>query len=332
MSLRFTVLGSGSSGNASLLQWNRFGVLIDAGLGPRVLAARLHEAGSSWQHVHAVILTHIHGDHWRESGFTWLLRRRIVFYCHSDHAAFLASCSRSFCKLEEAGLVQQFEGGEEVRLGESLRCRPLSLRHDSGATFGFRFEGPTDIFGQAETLGYAADLGTWGHDLVHDLANADVLALEFNHDPYLQRASGRSPALIARVLSDEGHLSNAQAAGLLSEVLARSERGRLRHLVQLHLSRDCNDRDLAHAAARTVLAEWDEGTVIHTARHDRPLPTLYAGWQPNRPRRSRRRRRFIQTQPLLPGCEFLHKSVTPPPADPPATPASVLSKWRESSV
>ena len=203
----------------------------------------------------------------------------IIFHCHVDHAVHFASCSRAFRGLEEEGLVQQFGDGEAFRLGDALRCRALPIRHDGGPTFAFRFEGPADIFGNMDTLVYATDLGTWDHDLVHEFANVDVLALEFNHDVQLQRSSGRSPFLIARVLGDDGHLSNAQAAGLLSEVLARSERGRLRHLVQLHLSRDCNRPDLATTAARTVLAEWDERTTIHTARQDRPLPTLAVGWE-----------------------------------------------------
>src|SRR5260370_1255733 len=79
------------------------------------------------------------------------------------------------------------------------------------------------------------DLGCWQPDLARALADVDILALEFNHDVGMEYARGRSPRLIMRVLGDEGHLSNAQAAGLLREVVRLSEPGRLRHLVQLHL-------------------------------------------------------------------------------------------------
>jgi phosphoribosyl 1,2-cyclic phosphodiesterase len=309
MSLRFTVLASGSSGNASLLQCDDFGVLIDAGLGPRLLAERLHAVGASWQHVHAVVLTHTHSDHWRERCFAWLRRRRIIFHCHVDHAVFFAGCSRAFRSLEGEGLVRQFGSHEEFPLGGSLRCRALPVSHDSGATFGFRFEGPADIFGETESLAYAADLGTWDHDLAHALADVDVLALEFNHDVHLEQSSGRAAFLIARVLSDAGHLSNAQAAGLLSEVLARSQRRRLRHLVQLHLSRDCNRRDLAVTAAQTVLAEWDELATVHTAGQDRPTAPMAVGWNAARPSRRRTTPRRARTyaaaaQRMLPGWDL----------------------------
>ena len=60
--------------------------------------------------------------------------------------------------------------------------------------------------------------------LHHALADVDILALEFNHDVFLEKSSGRSPALIFRVLGDRGHLSNVQAAELLREVGRRSIR------------------------------------------------------------------------------------------------------------
>ena len=69
MSLRFTVLASGSSGNASLIEADGFGLLLDAGLGPRILGGRLRQIGLSWSHVHAALLTHTHSDHWSDRTF-----------------------------------------------------------------------------------------------------------------------------------------------------------------------------------------------------------------------------------------------------------------------
>jgi hypothetical protein len=138
-----------------------------------------------------------------------------------------------------------------------------------------------------------------------------VLALEFNHDVAMQYASGRSPRLIARVLGDRGHLSNAQAAELLREVLRRSATGRLQHVVQLHLSRDCNRPRLAVAAAGAILTETVPAPQLHTASQDAPGPTLIIGERPTngrRPRTSRGQpRRSFRTmsacQPWLPGLE-----------------------------
>jgi len=309
MSLRFTVLASGSSGNASLVEADGFGLLIDVGLGPRQLAARLAAAGSSWAAIQAVLLTHTHSDHWKDRTLAHLCRQRIPLYCHADCHSDLQRFSPAFMELAEAGLIRLFEAGEEFIIAQGLRCRPLPLRHDSGATFGFRIEGPRDLFGQGAAVGYVADLGCWDESLADGLADVDLLAIEFNHDLAMELASGRSPRLIGRVLGDEGHLSNTQGAALVRAVLGRSEIGRIRHLVQLHLSRQCNRPSLAREAAKAILDDFTFRVEVHTARQDEPGTTLHLGFAPDagkRPRRLASRRAPRQrtaAQQALPGIE-----------------------------
>jgi hypothetical protein len=100
----------------------------------------------------------------------------------------------------------------------------------------------------------------------------------------LESTSGRSPQLIARVLGDEGHLSNDQATELLREVLRRSTKlpG---HIVQLHLSRECNHPALAAETARRLLEALGVRAELHTARQDRPGATLHLGGVDGTPRR-----------------------------------------------
>jgi hypothetical protein len=312
MGLRFTVLASGSKGNASLVQTGRFGLLLDAGLGPRQLSARLAAVGASWQSINAVLLTHAHSDHWNERTFIELHRRRVPIHCYPEHAENLLACSLTFRALADDRLVHTYHADRELMLASELCGRPLALRHDGGATFGFRLEWTGARPGEACTLGYVADLGCWDRRLVQALAEVDLLAVEFNHDVGLEYASGRQPRLIARVLGDEGHLSNVQAAGLLREVLRLSTPGRLRHVVQLHLSQDCNRPDLAAAAAQEVLRDLEPSPELHTARQDRPGPTLHLGGgpplapthRPLRPRQtSRPRSHRSALQPWLPGFE-----------------------------
>jgi len=275
MTLRFTVLASGSAGNASVIETDGFGVLLDAGIGPRILASRLTSAGLSWNSIHACLLTHTHTDHWNDRTFAQFLRRKIPVYCHLDHHDELLNLSGAFGGLRSAGMVRDYVPGRDLILSPVLRCRPLPLRHDSGATFGFRFESTTELYGPSAAIGYVADLGCWNAELLAALLDVDLLALEFNHDVELEYESGRHPRLIARVLGDDGHLSNEQAAKLLHEVLRRSSPGRLRHLVQLHLSRECNTLELALAAAKGVLDEHSGTVTVHTARQDAAGPTLH---------------------------------------------------------
>jgi phosphoribosyl 1,2-cyclic phosphodiesterase len=309
MALRFTVLASGSGGNASLVQTGHTGLLIDAGLGPRQLGQRLAAVGASWASVEAVLLTHTHSDHWRELTLTHLVRRQVSLWCHPKHHEVLRTYGSSFGELHRAGLVHAYSEIEPFMPAPGICCRAFPLRHDGGPTFGFHIDGSSDLFGQGSRLAYAADLGTWDESLAASLADVDVLALEFNHDVELEARSGRTPRLIARVLSDDGHLSNEQAAALVRRVLALSPRGRLRHLVQLHLSRECNRPELARACGQAVLAELAPEATLHTAEQDVPGSTLPVGGPAPAPPRRRAPRQAKQaapspfTQRCLPGLE-----------------------------
>jgi phosphoribosyl 1,2-cyclic phosphodiesterase len=272
MAVRLAVLASGSSGNSTYLEADGFGLLIDAGLGPRQLAARLAAVGASWPKVHAAILTHTHGDHWNDRSVGHLLRANIPLYCHAAHHEQLLKFSPSFTTLADAGLVRGYNENRDLWLTPGLRCRPLELHHDSDPTFGFRLDGGGP-HGATWSFGYAADLGCWLPAQADTLANTDVLALEFNHDEDLERASRRPAELIQRVLGNYGHLSNDQAASFLTAILDRSEPGQLRHLIQLHLSRECNRPLLAQQAARKALP-LAGGVSLHTAAQHCAGPVL----------------------------------------------------------
>jgi phosphoribosyl 1,2-cyclic phosphodiesterase len=309
MPMHFTVLASGSAGNASLVEADGFGILIDLGLGPRQLAARLATVGANWHRVHAVILSHTHCDHWNERTLIQLRRLDIPLYCHPLHHAVLHQTSQAFAQLKAKDLVREYEPNHEVELSPNLRCRPFPLPHDGGLTCGFRFEGPANLFGEPAALGYAADLGSWHNDLAATLANVDLLALEFNHDVAMERASGRSPRLIARVLGDVGHLSNVQAAALMQAAIKMSTSGRLQQLVQLHLSRDCNRQSIASAVAKGAIRDLGLEIEVHTARQDSPSPTFSvarANRSTSRGRvagRNKLPRDAARARPWLPGME-----------------------------
>jgi hypothetical protein len=127
------------------------------------------------------------------------------------------------------------------------------------------------LFDTPWAMGYASDLGCWDESVAEAFANVDVLALEFNHDEAMQKTSRRPWQLIERVLSDEGHLSNLQAAKLTEETLNRSAPNRLQALVQLHLSRDCNRPNLARDSAEAVLRSLSHACEVHTASQFEPL-------------------------------------------------------------
>lgn len=274
---RFCVLASGSSGNAALVQADGFGLLIDVGLNPRMLGSRLAAVGASWRNVHAVLLTHVHTDHWKDRTLAQLRALKIPLYCHAGHCEPLAYAGAAFDTLHAAGLVRDFAALRELALPSGLKCLPVEVPHDSEPTFAFRIDGPPDLFGRSWSLGYASDLGVTPSTLIDAFADVNLLAIEFNHDVELERGSGRPQHLIDRVLGARGHLSNCQAADSVRQVACASARGSLRHLVQLHLSRHCNRPGLAQKVAQRVIREIDRPISLTTASQDRPTKIVDLG-------------------------------------------------------
>jgi phosphoribosyl 1,2-cyclic phosphodiesterase len=265
MPARFCVLASGSAGNCALLQSNGFGLLIDIGLGPRLLTARLADVGATWRDVNAVLLTHSHRDHWKDLTLAQLHRLQIPLYCSPDHHASMTRYDGAFEPFVETGLVRELSDGEALEVSAGITVRPIAVPHDCAPTYGFRIDGPAGLFGPQWSLGYAADLGECRPELQEAFADVNVLALEFNHCEQMERASSRPRFLIQRVLSELGHLSNRQAADAVRAIARASANGSIRHLIQLHLSRDCNRVSLAAEAGRAALAEVGSQATVITA-------------------------------------------------------------------
>ena len=293
MTARFTVLASGSSGNANLLESAGFGLLVDCGLPPQELTARMQQVGSSWNAVKAVVVTHTHTDHWNRYTLEHLRRLNVRLIAHPDHHAALGAVP-AYAPLKRAGLVADFAADVPFEVGGGLTIRPVRVPHDSEPTFAFRIDGP------GWAVGLASDLGCVREELLAAFHGVDVLAVEFNHDVTMQRKSRRPRFLIDRVLSDLGHLSNAQAA---AAVAAWCRAGDVSAVVQLHISRECNTPALALAAGVTAVSMHSPNTHVVTASQHQPIPPI-----PLVPRTERKTPgdmpRVVRSfQPALPGLD-----------------------------
>lgn len=309
MPIYFTVLASGSAGNASLVEVDGGHLLIDAGIGPRVLGSRLRSVGSSWERILAVLLTHTHSDHWRDKTLQRMVQLRIPIYCHDGHHGTLVSGSHAFRALDNSGLVHTYQPGNSFVPVKGLKCKPFSVPHDSGPTFGFRLDLHAEGADRIASLAYLADLGTWDDELIQHTADVDLLALEFNHDVEMLRTSGRPSDLIERIMGNHGHLSNAQASLFLKQWLQTLTSARRRHLVQLHLSRECNLPKLAHQAAHSVLRDEKMELQIHSAAQDVISPRFCLGEMVSSPPQPihatpKKKQRTLASQPMLPGLEL----------------------------
>jgi phosphoribosyl 1,2-cyclic phosphodiesterase len=264
---RVVVLGSGSSGNATLLQAEGFGLLIDCGFGHLELSSRLQVAGASWNDVNAVVLTHTHTDHWNRYAFEHFRRRKIPLYLHPEHHATFASL-KQFEPLKKADLLCDYAAERPFALGPYC-VQALPIPHDADPTHALRFSWDN---GQ-RAFGLATDLGRVDSELIDFLRGVDVLALEFNHDVPMQKSSPRPYHLIQRILGDSGHLSNEQAAEAAKEWVA-SDTAKLRALIQIHLSRECNTPELARSSIEAWLMDASPETRLITSLQTGPTPCV----------------------------------------------------------
>ena len=254
MAIRLTVLGSGSGGNATLIEGGGARVLLDAGFSCRTLAQRLRAVGVEPGTIDALLVTHEHVDHVRgAAGFSAAFGTPI----HATRGTALA-----------AGLagVETVAAGRRFALGD-LAILPFAVPHDAAETVGFLLEA------RGSRVGYATDLGHVPEGVRRDLGDCDLLVLESNHDREMLRLGPYPERVKARVLSRHGHLDNEQAADLLCDVAC----GRTRAVVLAHLSRTNNRPDLALETARRRFAErGGRPPILHAAEQTRPTPWFEA--------------------------------------------------------
>ncbi len=226
------VLSSSSSGNCSAVIHGhgrlRRVTLIDAGLSPLRTRLHLSRFGLSLDHVDDVLITHLDGDHFHR-GWVKALPARTRLHLHTAHAP---RAQRDGWPLNRLYLFD-----DAVRLRSGDIAVPMLLAHDEWGVVAFRLE-----FERAgRSLGYATDVGGVTPALTRGMAGVDVLAIESNYCPTMQEQSGRPYFLKSRIMGGSGHLSNQECTVAVQAIRPR------RHVVLLHLSRDCNTPELAGA-------------------------------------------------------------------------------------
>jgi len=235
--MRLASLGSGSRGNATLVESGDLCLLIDCGLPTSRIRAGLERLGRRLEDLTAIAVTHEHSDH--VAGVERLARRLgLTVWMSGGTAAGVG---------ELPGIsVNLFSSHQPFHLS-GVTLHPFPVPHDAREPTQFVIDD-----GRSR-LGVLTDLGSVTPHVVEMLADCDALFLECNHDPDMLRLGDYPPALKRRVGGDWGHLSNQQAADLL----ARLDHARLRCVVAAHLSEKNNHPDLAFAALHEVLGDID---------------------------------------------------------------------------
>ena len=226
--MRLTVLASSSSGNCCLVRSGGDSVLIDAGISAKRIRDGLGEAGLTPAELTGILITHEHSDHIQ--GLTVLLKSTAApVYAPGVLAAALARLAPG-----AAGRLRVLPMEEATALG-SLSVLPFPTPHDVNQSVGYRIEAEGAVFA------LATDTGCITEEMLRALSGADIALIEANHDEQLLRYGPYPVPLKRRILSDRGHLSNAECTWLAS-VLAQRGTGQI---VLGHLSRQNNDPRLA---------------------------------------------------------------------------------------
>jgi len=231
--MRFASLGSGSRGNATLVEYQGTLVMIDCGFSCRETERRMARLGCHPADIAALLVTHEHGDHVR--GVAPLARKY-------GFPVWLTHGTRHMLRDADLPSVQDINATARIDIGE-LQIQPFTVPHDAREPCQFT------LLAGNRRLGLLTDTGCITPHIVASLDACDALLLECNHDSAMLVDGPYSRFLQQRVGGPLGHLSNAQAA----ELLARLDTTRLQHLVAAHLSDKNNQPSLARTALATAM-------------------------------------------------------------------------------
>lgn len=239
--LKFISFGSGSSGNCYILFTETDALMIDAGIGTRMLKRRFVEYGLSLSKVHNIIITHDHADHVKSVGVLSHEHDVPVYATAKVHEGI----RHNYCVRHkiEPQLVKTINKGETIQIGK-FSVTPFNVPHDSQDNVGY------SIVNGDVTFCIITDAGTVTDEMKPFIAKANHLVIEANHDEQMLKNGHYPQHLKQRILSDTGHLSNINCA----KALAESATEKLRNVWLCHLSEENNHPELARKTVEEALA------------------------------------------------------------------------------
>lgn len=257
-----TILGSGSAGNACLVCCGETRILIDAGLSARRLTERLTLCGVAVETLHAILLTHEHGDH--TSAIKVLSKKlSIPIYANPLTAEALRFQNGFTCESWKL-----FATGSSFSIGD-ISVETFSVPHDAADPVGF-------VIKNRETrFAVLTDLGIATQSVMERIRGVDGILIETNYEEQLLDQDTKRPwSIKQRIASRHGHLSNSAAA----ELLAGAATERLKTVILGHLSRDCNSQERALSTMKNTLAALGFSEVhIHCAEQENTSPKFHVG-------------------------------------------------------
>jgi phosphoribosyl 1,2-cyclic phosphodiesterase len=262
--IRFSVLASGSSGNACYVETDNARILVDAGLSCSEIERRLELIGVQPENLDALIITHEHGDHIRGAG---PLSRRYDLPVYINRKTF----KKGLKMLGNLARPVIFQTGQSLAIRD-LGVETFTKCHDASDPFGLVF---TALGGSSTSngtrIGLVTDLGRSTRLVEDRLKGCHALIIEFNYDQEMLDNGPYPLDLQRRIKGQDGHLSNEQAGDLLRAV-AHDD---LRVVVLAHLSETNNEPDKACQEAEKALAKCGlDNTRLLISKQDETGPMV----------------------------------------------------------
>ena len=232
--MKFSTIVSGSSGNCVLIQGGSANILVDAGCSLRYLRNALAELHIDESSLSAILITHEHTDH--VSGAARISRQLGLPVYATEHTWEKLPFREDFFAWER----HVFDYGMEIG---NIGLDFFRLSHDAAQPVGFVFEH------KGQRIGVATDTGVITPSMNRLLKNVHGLVLEANHDPVMLQQGSYPAFLKRRVISENGHLSNAQAGAALAQFVGDKTRA----VILAHLSANNNLPELALSTIKNCL-------------------------------------------------------------------------------
>lgn len=242
--LKFISLGSGSSGNCYYLATDTDGLLIDAGVGIRLIKKHFAEKNISLQNdVNHLLITHDHADHIKSVGYISSDYTVPVYAVNDVHNGI--ERNYSVHKKVPGAMKRVLECGTTVTIGD-FTVTPFKVPHDSSGNVGYCIEADGVVFCIMTDVGHVTD------EMQEYVAKANYLVLEANYDVDMLRDGNYPQHLKERIQSPTGHLSNKECG----ETIANYATSELRHVWLCHLSEENNHPVLAQKTVEQVLRSY----------------------------------------------------------------------------
>ena len=239
MKIRFLSLASGSSGNCYYLGTDTYGILIDAGIGPRTIKKILKEHGIGIESIRAILVTHDHADHIKAVGSLGEKCGIPVYATPETHKGI----NKSYCMTEKLSTCVRHLFKETPLTLEDFKITAFEVPHDGTDNVGYGIELDGKVFSFLTDMGYITPTAA------QYICKANYLIIEANYDEEMLKMGPYPQYLKERIVSNNGHMCNRDTANFLAENIHEG----LRYIWLCHLSKDNNHPELAYKTVELIL-------------------------------------------------------------------------------